>query len=275
MIVMRSQEGLRRALADLSGTLGFVPTMGALHEGHLSLVTRARSENGGCAVSLFVNPLQFDDAADYEAYPDTEAADLGLLEAAGVDVVLVGNKDDLYPPGFATRVDLTGVTDGGEGGQRPGHFQGVCTVVAKLFGLFWPQRAYFGWKDMQQLCVIRRLVKDLSMPIELVPCEIVREADGLALSSRNRRLDASERAAAPRLYRGLCAARELWHGGERAAAALVQRVFEELGENFPGDYVEVRDTTDYALVHDPVEHGRIVAAARLGATRLLDNVSLS
>ncbi len=277
MICVRSEHDLRQALAGAvfrGADVGFVPTMGALHVGHRSLVERARRENPVCAVSIFVNPLQFDDAADLDLYPRTEKEDLALLESVGVDVVLIGRRDDLYPAGFATAVEVGRVTAGGEGAHRAGHFRGVTTVVAKLLLMFQARRAYFGWKDMQQCCVIRRMVRDLSIPVEVVPCAIVREADGLASSSRNRRLGPEDRARAPRIFAALGAARDLWRSGTREAAALEGLVRSRLEPDFVVDYVEFRSEDDYALVADPIGRGRIVIAARLGNVRLLDNLAI-
>lgn len=275
--VVATQRDLKAALADAlraNASIGFVPTMGALHEGHMSLVHRAREENDVVAASIFVNPLQFDDKGDLDRYPRTIEADVRGLEAAGCNVVLTGAVDDFYPDGFATTVQVTRVTDGGEGGERPGHFDGVTTVVMKLFGMFEPTRAYFGWKDMQQCCVIRRMVLDLSSPVEVVPCEIVREPDGLACSSRNRLLTEAERGVAPRFHAALTAAREAFARGERQTAALQKLVRERLEDDFVVDYVEIRDELDYGIVRDPVPGGRIVAAVRLGKVRLLDNIPL-
>lgn len=278
MHVVRTEEALRAALAEWRAnrrSIGFVPTMGALHAGHMSLVERARAENDVLTASIFVNPLQFGEREDLSRYPRTEAADLASLEEAGADVVLVGSTEDMYPAEFATRVEISRVTSGGEGAERPGHFPGVTTVVAKLFGMFTPTRAYFGWKDMQQCCVIRRMVRDLSYPLEVVPCEIVRESDGLACSSRNRYLSSADRAKAPALYRALRAARELWRGGESRGDALCALVRARLADDFRLDYVELRDEEDYRELTDPITGGRIVAAARLGGTRLLDNLELA
>jgi pantoate--beta-alanine ligase len=278
MRVVRSEAELGAALKTARGareSLGFVPTMGALHAGHIALVERARGENEVCAASIFVNPLQFAPSEDLSAYPRTEEADLALLSAAGTDVVLIGRSEDLYPPGFATTVDVARVTEGGEGAQRPTHFRGVATVVAKLFGMFQPTRAYFGWKDMQQCCVIKRMVRDLSLSVTIVPCETVREADGLACSSRNRYLDREQRAKAPCIHRALCAARELFRAGERRHAAFERLVRSHLEPDFVVDYLEVRDEEDFARSADPVTGGRLVIAARLGRTRLLDNLPLA
>ena len=281
MIVCRSEAELRRRRAELgvaTKSLGFVPTMGALHVGHMALVERARADNELCAVSIFVNPLQFGEGEDLARYPRPEERDLELCREAGVDLVLIGASSDLYPEGFATSVEVgERVTAGGEGAERPGHFRGVTTVVAKLFGIFAPTRAYFGWKDMQQCCVIQRMVRDLSMGVEVVPCEIVREGDGLACSSRNRYLDETERAQAPRLHAALVALREAWRGGEREARRLEANLRESLAGTFGVDYVEFRSELDYQRVDQlaGADGLRVVVAARLGPVRLLDNLALA
>ncbi|HMQ23658.1 MAG TPA: pantoate--beta-alanine ligase, partial [Planctomycetota bacterium] len=264
---------LRRAI-DRGATCGFVPTMGALHQGHGMLVERARAENDVCAASIFVNPKQFGPGEDFATYPRTEDADLALLRDLGCDLVLIGSSEDFYPPDFATRVELRGhLVSTAEGARRPTHFAGVTTVVAKLFGLFEPTRAYFGWKDMQQLCVIRRMVEDLSMPVDIVGCEIVREADGLAMSSRNRYLDRCERALAPKIHEALITAARAWQGGERRGEKLRGIVREHL-HGFDLEYVELRDAASFEELADPVGPGRILVVARMGTTRLLDNVAL-
>lgn len=274
MKIVRSCRELKASTCPAGVSHGFVPTMGALHEGHASLVRRAREENEFCTASIFVNPKQFGPGEDFESYPRTEDTDLALLREIGCDLVLVGSTEDLYPPSFSTRVELKGpIVTAAEGARRPGHFAGVTTVVAKLFGLFEPTRAYFGWKDMQQLCVIRRMVADLSMPVDVVGCEIVRESDGLAMSSRNRYLDRNEREMAPRIYESLRVAARAWQSGERSAERLRAVVREHCGD-MDLEYVELRSTEDFSELHDPVGPGRIVIAARMGTTRLLDNFAL-
>ncbi|PIE21901.1 MAG: pantoate--beta-alanine ligase [Planctomycetota bacterium] len=264
---------LRRAGRD--GGLGLVPTMGALHEGHLSLLRRARKENRLVAASIFVNPLQFGENEDFAAYPRHEEQDLAMLESVGCDLVLVGQQQDLYPEGFATeiRIDAPFVHEL-EGAQRPGHFNGVATVVSKLFLLFSPTRAYFGLKDLQQLALVQQLVRDLGFDLEIVPCEVVREADGLALSSRNRFLNAELRAKAPRLQQSLQAARALAQSKGCEREELEALVRERLEPDFEVEYVDVRSVPGFLPVAAPVDHGRIVVTARLGGVRLLDNLEL-
>jgi len=245
-----------RTVAELEtapGT-GLVPTMGALHDGHVALLRAARHENDRVVMSLFVNPAQFDERTDLDAYPRDEACDLDLAEAAGVDVVFAPTADGIYPPGFASWVD-PGET-GAEGAARPGHFRGVATVCLRLFNLVRPERAYFGQKDAQQLAVIRRLVRDLNVPVQIRAVPTVRDADGLALSSRNRRLSAEERERALGLPRALASA-----VGDSDPVAAARGSLNGLEP----EYVEVLDLGD----------ARVLAAAiRVGSTRLIDNVLL-
>ena len=239
------------ALEPAPGT-GLVPTMGALHDGHVALLRAARQENRSVVMSLFVNPAQFDEQADLAAYPRDEARDLVIAEAERVDVVFAPAPEELYPPGFATWVD-PGET-GAEGAARPGHFRGVATVCLKLFDLVRPERAYFGQKDAQQLAVIRRLVRDLSVPVEIRAVPTVRDPDGLALSSRNGRLSAEEREQALGLPRALAAA----SGAPDPVAAARSSL-----NGLEPEYVEVLDLGDAKV---------LAAAIRVGSTRLIDNV---
>ena len=212
--------GAIRAARSRFGALGLVPTMGFLHDGHLSLVRRAKADCGAVAVSIFVNPTQFGPNEDLARYPRDLPRDLALLEAEGVDLVFTPGPEAIYPPGFATRIEVGGVSTPLEGAARPGHFSGVATVVAKLFNIVQPSHAYFGQKDVQQTVVIRRMASDLDLPVEVVVVPTVREVDGLALSSRNVYLDAAERAAAPVLFAALSQAGSLFASGERRAATL-------------------------------------------------------
>jgi pantoate--beta-alanine ligase len=256
--------------------VGLVPTMGYLHAGHLSLVERARRENPRVAASIFVNPTQFGPHEDLGRYPRSLEADRARLEAAGCDLVFVPSVEEMYPAGFETSVDVGGVARPLEGERRPGHFQGVATVVLKLLSIVEPRRAYFGRKDAQQLAVLRRMARDLDLPVEIVGCPIVREADGLAMSSRNSYLDPEERRAAPVLFRALSAARAAWEGGERDPEAL-RRTLRAVLE------AEPRARIDYASVADPEtfrELSRITGPALLclavhvGRARLIDNLPL-
>ena len=275
MQLVRSREELRSALAALPRPLGLVPTMGWLHAGHTSLIERARDECGAVAVSIFVNPRQFDDPADLERYPRGETRDLALCAEAGADVVWVPGVDDVYPPGFDTSVSVERLTLPLEGAARPGHFAGVTTVVAILFGIVRPDRAYFGEKDGQQLRVIDRMARDLHLT-EVVRCPTVREPDGLALSSRNVHLAAEDRAAAPVLRRALLAGRAAWADGERDAAVVRGRVSAVLAteQRAAVEYVSCADDATLAELARIDGPALLSLAVRFGTTRLIDNVRL-
>jgi pantoate--beta-alanine ligase len=256
-------------------TVGFVPTMGAIHEGHLSLVHLARAECALVVVSIFVNPLQFGPDEDFQRYPRRPEQDALLLEQSGVDLLYMPDPRELYPSDFSTSVEVAGVSEGGEGSVRPAHFRGVATVVAKLFLQVLPDVAYFGRKDLQQVAVVRRMVRDLDFPIRLVVAETVREPDGLAMSSRNAYLAPFERQQASALPRSLFAARDLARRGERDPDVLEKLTQGELEKaGLAVDYVEVVDCT---TMRRPgrVEPGvALTAAVRFGKTRLIDNVLL-
>lgn len=274
MRVLRSPAEAQAACraAARAGALGFVPTMGALHAGHAALVRRARAENDTVAVSIFVNPLQFDEAADFARYPRTEEADARLLDSCGCDLLLRLERDAMYPPGFATRVEQPALSAVLEGAARPGHFAGVLTVVAKLFALAQPARAYFGRKDFQQLTLVRRMAADLNLPLEVVACETVRDADGLALSSRNVFLSPADRARGLALPRALAAAEAAFEAGERRGDALRAVLARALaGLPAPPDYAEIVDPDDLSP-RAVVRRGDVaVLAARVGPVRLIDN----
>jgi pantoate--beta-alanine ligase len=269
-------EELRRLLAARSGSLGLVPTMGALHQGHLALVSRARSECDRVAVSIFVNPTQFGPNEDLSRYPRDLERDLRLLEPLGVDVVWTPTPEEMYPTGFETWVTVEGVGAPYEGKQRPGHFRGVATVVAKLFNAVGPDRAYFGQKDAQQAALVRRMVRDLAFPLEIVVCPTVREADGLALSSRNAYLSAEERRAATVLYRGLSAARSRYEAGEREAEALRAAVAAAIAAEPLArlEYVGAADPETLEDLERVAPGSLLVVAARVGGVRLIDNLVL-
>ncbi len=274
MRVLRSPAEAQAACraAARGGTLGFVPTMGALHAGHAALLRRARAENDTVALSIFVNPLQFDEAADYARYPRSAEADARLAERAGCDLLLLLERDALYPPGFATRIDQPQLSGVLEGAARPGHFAGVLTVVAKLFALAQPARAYFGRKDLQQTVLVRRMVADLNLPLELVVCDTVRDADGLALSSRNAFLAPSDRARGLSLVRALAAAEAAFEAGERRADALRAVLARELAAlPAPPDYAEIVDPDDLSPRAAARAGDVAVLAARVGKVRLIDN----
>ena len=276
MKVLTAVSDVRAFRASRKGSLGLVPTMGAVHAGHLSLVARARSENVNVAASIFVNPAQFGPAEDFAAYPRSLDRDLGLLASLGVDAVWAPSPNEVYPPGFQTWITVENVSARLEGARRPGHFRGVATVVAKLLNVFQPERAYFGQKDAQQVAVIRRMVEDLSFSVDVVVCPIVREEDGLALSSRNVYLGLDERRAAPVLHGALEAARAAFDSGERDAGRLRAIMTKALaGEPLVReDYVSVADAATLAEL-ERVEGSALVSlAARIGKTRLIDNVVL-
>ena len=265
--------GLRAARTQLQGTLGLVPTMGALHEGHLSLVRAAAAQCDHVAASIFVNPTQFGPKEDFSNYPRTFEADCALLEKEGVALLFAPAADEMYPAGATTRVVAGSVGDRLDGQSRPGHFTGVATVVAKLFNLLQPQRAYFGQKDAAQLAVLRQVIRDLDFAVELVACPIVREPDGLALSSRNRYLSPPERQQALILSRALDAGVEQFSRGIRDAAAIlhaVKQVFDA-DNSTRVDYVALVDAATL-LPKDTAAKGDLLAvAAFVGTTRLIDN----
>lgn len=249
--------------------------MGALHEGHLSLVRLARAEGPFVVASIFVNPLQFAPGEDLARYPRREGEDLALLEREEASVVYLPEARELYPEGFSTAVDVEGVSAGGEGAARPGHFRGVATVVAKLFLQVAPDVAVFGRKDLQQVAVVRRMIRDLDFPIRLVVGDTVREADGLAMSSRNAYLSEPERRLAAAFPRALFEAQEEVRRGERDAARLAEGVRRRLTEaGLSVDYVDVIDPDTMSPVGDATPGSALAAAVRVGRTRLIDNVPL-
>ncbi|MCS7050626.1 MAG: pantoate--beta-alanine ligase, partial [Thermomicrobium sp.] len=262
----------RVSQADRS--IGFVPTMGYLHEGHLALVRRARAENQTVVVSIFVNPLQFGPHEDYARYPRDLERDLRLVELEGVTLVFAPPVEEMYPPGFATTVVVSGpLAERLEGAARPGHFRGVATVVTRLLNLVRPHRAYFGWKDAQQVLVVQRLVRDLALPVEVVPVPTVREPDGLAMSSRNVYLSPEERATAAAIPRALFAALARFEAGERAAAVLRETVQDELRRTpIQLEYVSVSDRETFQELERVDRPALLLLAARVGTTRLIDNV---
>jgi pantoate--beta-alanine ligase len=266
---------MRSARGQFRGPVGLVPTMGYLHAGHLSLVRRARAECQSVIVSIFVNPTQFGPNEDLDAYPRDIPRDLAMLEDEGVDLVWMPSVEVMYPLGFQTWVTVKEVTKLLEGKYRPGHFRGVTTVVAKLFTGVQPDKAYFGQKDAQQAVVIRRLVRDLNFPIDIVVCPIVREPDGLAMSSRNKYLNHAERKAATVLFRALTAAGESYEGGERDAARLRQILAETIHSEPLArlQYVSCADPdTLEELQQGLVPHALLSMAVFVGGTRLIDNL---
>jgi pantoate--beta-alanine ligase len=257
--------------------IGFVPTMGALHEGHLSLIRRAREDNGVVALSIFVNPLQFGDAKDLKAYPRLLDHDLRLAENAGADVAFTPSEAEMYPHGRPQTSVVPGpIADRLEGASRPGHFAGVATVVTKLFNLAGPCTAYFGEKDAQQLAVIRQMVKDLDQPVTVTGCPTVREPDGLAMSSRNLRLTDEQRAAAVCLYRALAYAEHLVGEGERNASVVKAETAKRIAAEPLAklDYVAIVDDSTFEDVERITAPARVLVAARFGEIRLIDNMPL-
>jgi pantoate--beta-alanine ligase len=278
--ILRTVAGMREALAPRRATgttIGLVPTMGALHEGHLSLIRKARLECDVVVVSLFVNPAQFGEGEDLDAYPRDEARDAELAAAEGADVLWAPPTEEVYPEGFDTAVevgeDLTGVLDGDPEQRGPSHFRGVTTVVAKLFNVVQPDVAYLGRKDAQQAVVIERMARDLDFPVEIEVMPTIREADGLAMSTRNAYLDEDERERALAISRGLRAAEQRAAEGERSADAIVEAVEDELrSAGVEPEYVEARDAENLSRVSKLNGRPVLVAvAARIGKARLIDN----
>lgn len=271
MELARTAGQARSLLAGRNRPLGFVPTMGALHRGHLALVDAAKRECAGVVASLFVNPLQFGPQEDLSKYPRDEAGDRALFEAHGVDVLFNPTAEEMYPPGFATAVDVGAVGGAFEGGVRPTHFRGVATVVAKLLNIVQPDVLYLGQKDAQQTAVLRKLVADLAFPVEVRIVPTVRDSDGLALSSRNAYLTPDQRGAAPSLYAALTALRLLLHQGMPKDEALKQAA-AILNPAAHLDYLDVVDAETFEPLNELRPPAFIIGAARFGTTRLLDNL---
>ena len=272
--ILRSVAEMRAAAQDWRAAgqiIGVVPTMGALHQGHLSLVRAATAGCDRVVVTIFVNPRQFNLAADLEKYPRTELADAALLAPLGVDAIFAPGADQVYPPGFATNVSVSGVADPMEGTRRPGHFNGVATVVTKIFGMTQASRAYFGQKDWQQLAVVNRLVADLNLPVQIIGIETLRDPDGLAMSSRNARLSASARAVAPALFVALAACAHSIRSGTDPDTALAACQSRILAAGFDSiDYVELCDAV--TLGTPTTAPRRLLAAVWLAGVRLIDNI---
>jgi pantoate--beta-alanine ligase len=263
-----------RSIRDQGLTIGLVPTMGYLHEGHLSLMRRAGEENLRLVASIFVNPTQFGPTEDLDSYPRDPESDSRKCEEVGVDALFMPEPDDVYGPGFQTSVSLTQVASPLCGASRPGHFQGVATVVLKLFNIVMPDAAYFGAKDYQQLQVIRTMARDLNLDVQVVSCDIVREEDGLAMSSRNKYLSDSERKQAVALYQALQAAKKLFRAGEGEAGAYVAAMSERIKREPDAEVDYVSLVHPETLVDLERVEGRALAAlaVRIGATRLIDNL---
>jgi pantoate--beta-alanine ligase len=276
MKVVRSISDLKAARKTFPGPVGFVPTMGSLHEGHLSLVRRSREENDHTTASIFVNPTQFLPHEDFRTYPRNEEKDLALLQKAGADLVFLPEVKQIYPEDHCTFVNVEGISNLLEGTFRPGHFRGVATVVAKLFNLMEPTRSYFGQKDAQQLRVIRKMVTDLNMNLEVIACPTIREEDGLAMSSRNIYLKSEDRRAAMVIPRALFAARDLWLSGECDGKILRHQIRQMISEVSGAeiDYVSIADPITLTEVERATEGALISLAVKIGGVRLIDNVIL-
>jgi pantoate--beta-alanine ligase len=274
MKVVETAAELSQLRGKMPGPLGFVPTMGYLHEGHLVLVRRAKAQHASVAVSIFVNPTQFGPKEDFRQYPRDPKRDLALLEREGTDLVFMPPVEEIYPPGFGKWVDVGRLARRLEGASRPGHFRGVATVVARLFELVKPDRAYFGQKDAQQLLVIRKMVADLALNLEVVAVPTVREPDGLAMSSRNTYLNPEERKQAVVLYQALTLARRLYDEGERDAAA-IRRKMTALIQKQPSaaiDYISIADAETLEELDEVKPPALVSMAVKIGRTRLIDNV---
>ncbi|MBC2836316.1 pantoate--beta-alanine ligase [Paragemmobacter straminiformis] len=276
--ILRTVAAMRAQVAAWKAeghAVGVVPTMGALHEGHLSLARAAKRDCGRVVTTIFVNPKQFNNPEDLLKYPRTEDSDARLLSGVGVDAIFAPAVDEVYPEGFVTTVSVGGVSGPLEGELRPGHFDGVATVVAKLFGMTQADRAYFGQKDWQQLQVVRRLVRDLNLAVAIVGCETVREADGLAMSSRNARLDAKARAKAGALYAAMMRAAAEFRAGVPEAEAIALATAAVLAGGFDSvEYIALRDAETLGPMVDAGRPLRMLAAAWLDGVRLIDNIAV-
>ena len=277
MRIIETIAEMREARRKLQGLVGFVPTMGYLHEGHLALVRRAKTENDHVVVSLFVNPTQFGPQEDFRRYPRDIPRDLNLLKGGGADLVFLPSVEEMYLAGFSTYVEEERLAKRLEGDSRPTHFRGVTTGVAKLFNIIEPSKAYFGQKDAQQVRVVEKMVEDLNIKVAIVVVPTVREADGLAMSSRNAYLNTEERRAATILWKSLCLAEELWAEGERGA----DRVREEMTKLIESeplasiDYVSIADARSLEELKEIQPPALVSLAVKVGAVRLIDNVTLS
>jgi pantoate--beta-alanine ligase len=274
MEVLKTVAEIKELRGKLPAPVGFVPTMGYLHEGHLVLVRQARAENASVVVSIFVNPTQFGPREDFKEYPRDPERDLALLEKEGVDVVFMPSVDEVYPPGFNSWVEVGKIAQRLEGASRPGHFRGVATVVARLFDIVQPDRAYFGQKDAQQLLVVKKMVAELDMKLEVVAVPTVREPDGLAMSSRNTYLNPEERKAALALYQALMLAQRLYSEGEKDAK-LIRRQMRELIQKQPLaqiDYISIADAETLDELDEVKPPALVSLAVKIGKTRLIDNV---
>jgi len=276
MQVARSTAQMKKLRRECAGSVGLVPTMGYLHEGHLELARQAKSENVVAVATIFVNPTQFGPGEDFKSYPRDLDRDLALLKQAGTDIVFVPSDKEMYPGGYDTWVEVRGITAKLEGKSRPTHFQGVTTVCNKLFNIIEPDRAYFGQKDAQQAIVIQRMVADLNMNLDIVVCPTVRESDGLAMSSRNTYLTMDERTSAVVLYKSLCLAKDMYDRGERDAAVIKQAMNSLISGVAAAkiDYISIADTDTLDEVDMIGGKALVSLAVRLGKPRLIDNIIL-
>lgn len=277
MKIIKSIKEMKEVIAKEKAngnTIGFVPTMGYLHDGHLSLMKKAKEENDIVVVSIFVNPIQFGQGEDYEVYPRDIERDSKLAESVGVDYIFAPEVKEMYPKGYNTFVEVLGVTDKLCGASRPGHFRGVTTVVMKLFNIVTPDKAYFGQKDAQQVYVIKQMVRDLNMAVKIISCPIVREHDGLAMSSRNTYLSEEERKQALILSKSLFWAKDMINKGERNAKTLIEGIKSMINEMPLADidYVEIIDYDTFREVEKLKGNILIALAVRIGKTRLIDNI---
>lgn len=273
--VIKTISEMRQLQKSLQGSVGFIPTMGYLHEGHVSLVDLARRENDHVIVSIFVNPKQFNEKKDYQTYPQDIPRDIQLLQNAGVDYVFLPGVEELYPEGYETYVSVGGISTKLEGKSRPGHFDGVTTVVAKLFNIIQPTRSYFGQKDAQQVAVVKKMVVDLNLPIEIIVGKTIREKDGLAMSSRNVFLSDSERKQAPILYQSLCMAQELFMTGETSSKTIINKM-QNLINTTSGkiDYISIADPQTLDEIDTIKQEALVSLAVRFEKARLIDNIFL-
>jgi pantoate--beta-alanine ligase len=266
-------KALRR---DLTGSVGFVPTMGYLHQGHISLVKQAKTDNSAAVVSIFVNPAQFGPHEDFKKYPRNLEHDLDLLKEANTDIVFIPSDEEMYPPGFNSWIDVQKITEQLEGEQRPGHFKGVTTVVAKLFNIIEPTTAYFGQKDAQQALVIQKMVSDLNMNLKVIVAPTIRESDGLAMSSRNTYLTLQERQAATVLFKALTKAQQMWKHKETKAENIRQEMISLINKEPSAiiDYVSIADAQTLEELAEITTPALVSIAVKIGKTRLIDNIIL-
>lgn len=276
MQVVNKIAEMRRLRRQVGGSVGLVPTMGYLHDGHLSLVRQSRAETTVVVVSIFVNPSQFGPGEDFAVYPRDVGRDLRLLERERADIVFAPSDEEMYPPGYSTWVDVENITERLEGASRPGHFRGVATVCTKLFNIVQPSKAYFGQKDAQQVVLMKRIVADLNMDLEIVVVPTVRESDGLAMSSRNIYLNPEERQAARVLFESLSLAKRLWQEGEKSADKIRQQMTSVIRKEPLAqiDYISIADANTLTEL-DIIDRPAVASlAVRIGRTRLIDNVPL-